>query len=81
MRSYCHLTSRVLPGATMAAMNGRILVIDDDPGVRKVLNRILSGAGYAVDEVGDAFQALDVMDTQPPDAALLDIKMPGMDGI
>ncbi len=65
----------------MAAMSGRILIVDDDPGVRKVLNRILSGAGYAVDEVGDAFQALDVMDTQPPDAALLDIKMPGMDGL
>jgi two-component system nitrogen regulation response regulator NtrX len=62
-------------------MNGRILIIDDDASVRTVLKRILEGAGYAVREAGDAFQALDLMDTQPPDAALLDIKMPGMDGL
>ncbi len=61
-------------------MQGRVLIVDDDPGVRKVLDRILSGAGYAVQEAGDAFQALDLMDAQPPDAALLDLKMPGMDG-
>jgi len=65
----------------MKAMEGRILLIDDDPGVRKVLDRILSGAGYTVQGVGDAFQALDEIDLQPPDAALLDIKMPGMDGL
>jgi two-component system nitrogen regulation response regulator NtrX len=65
----------------MNAMEGRILLIDDDPGVRKVLDRILSGAGYTVHGVGDAFQALDEIDLQPPDAALLDIKMPGMDGL
>jgi len=62
-------------------MEGRILIVDDDPGVRKVLSRILAGAGYAVQEAGDAFQALDMLDAQPPVAALLDIKMPGMDGL
>ena len=62
-------------------MEGRLLVIDDDPGVRKVLLRILTGAGYAVEEASDAFQALDQLDASPPDAALLDIKMPGMDGL
>jgi len=62
-------------------MEGRILIVDDDPGVRKVLNRILAGSGYAVQEAGDAFQALDMLDAQPPDAALLDLKMPGMDGL
>jgi two-component system nitrogen regulation response regulator NtrX len=65
----------------MGAMEGRILIVDDDAGVRTVLKRILSGAGYTVQEAGDAFQALDLMDSQPPDAALLDIKMPGMDGL
>jgi two-component system nitrogen regulation response regulator NtrX len=65
----------------MSVMEGHILIVDDDPGVRKVLNRILSGGGYTVQEVGDAFQALDLIDAQPPDAALLDIKMPGMDGL
>ena len=33
------------------------------------------------EEAGDAFQALDRLDAQPPDAVLLDIKMPGMDGL
>ncbi len=65
----------------MTAMSGRILVVDDDAGVRKVLNRTLSGAGYLVAEASNAFEALDLMDAQPPDAALLDIKMPGMDGL
>ncbi len=61
-------------------MDGTILVVDDDAGVRTVLDRILTGAGYQVAQVADAFQALDRLDAQPPDAVLLDLKMPGMDG-
>jgi len=61
-------------------MEGRILVIDDDHAVRRVLERILTGAGYEVEQASDAFQALDLLDSLQPDAALLDIKMPGMDG-
>jgi two-component system nitrogen regulation response regulator NtrX len=61
-------------------MQGRVLIIDDDPGVRRVLDRILSGAEYEVEQATDAFQALDLLDSSQPDAALLDIKMPGMDG-
>ena len=61
-------------------MEGRILIIDDDAGVRRVLDRILCGAGYEVEQASDAFQALDLLDSRQPDAALLDIKMPGMDG-
>ena len=61
-------------------MQGQVLIIDDDSGVRTVLRRILSGAGYTVEEAGDAFQALESLDSHAPDAAILDIKMPGMDG-
>ncbi len=61
-------------------MEGRILVIDDDHAVRRVLERILTSAGYEVEQASDAFQALDLLDALQPDAALLDIKMPGMDG-
>ena len=86
-----HLESPSLPGAsdnlsashagTIVAMEGTVLVIDDDPAVRKALQRILTGAGYEFEEASDAFQALEALDMHPPDAALLDIKMPGMDGI
>jgi two-component system nitrogen regulation response regulator NtrX len=62
-------------------MEGRILIVDDDAGVRTVLARILSGEGYTVEEAADAFQALDSLDSHPPDSVLLDIKMPGMDGL
>jgi len=61
-------------------MEGRILIIDDDAAVRRVLERILTGAGYEVEQATDAFNALDLLDALQPDAALLDIKMPGMDG-
>jgi len=62
-------------------MSGRVLVVDDDAGVRTVLKRILTGAGYQVFEASDAFQALDRLDSEPADALLLDLKMPGMDGL
>jgi two-component system nitrogen regulation response regulator NtrX len=65
----------------MVRMEGRVLIIDDDAGVRKVLRRILTAEGFDVEEANDAFQALDALDANPPDAALLDIKMPGMDGL
>ena len=54
-------------------MEGRILIIDDDAGVRRVLERILQGAGYEVEQASDAFQALDLLDSLQPGAVLLDI--------
>ncbi len=55
--------------------------MDDEPGIRKILERILQGAGYQVECAENAFQALDALDLRPPDAVLLDLKMPGMDGL
>jgi two-component system nitrogen regulation response regulator NtrX len=62
-------------------MDGRILIVDDDDGVRAALEKILTGEGLTVESVSDAFQALDLMDQRPQDAILLDLKMPGMDGL
>ncbi|MGD1148480.1 MAG: sigma-54 dependent transcriptional regulator [Thermoanaerobaculaceae bacterium] len=60
---------------------GKVLLVDDDAANRLVVRTILTGAGYQVREAGDAFAALDSIDTDTPHAVLLDIKMPGMDGL
>jgi len=56
-------------------------VVDDDGANRTVVHAILSAAGLHVSEAADAFSALDLIDRQRPHAVLLDIKMPGMDGL
>ena len=58
-----------------------MLVVDDDAAIRLAVRTILSGAGFEVSETGDAFTALDAIDRESPHAVLLDIKMPGMDGL
>ncbi len=57
-----------------------ILVIDDQPDNRLLLQTILMKAGYRVLPAEDGQKALRVATTTPPDLILLDVKMPGMDG-
>ncbi len=61
-------------------MARRILVVDDDPGIRDALRMILEYEGYEVHMAPDGKGALTELEANPPDAVLLDIKMPGMDG-
>lgn len=58
----------------------RILVADDDATSRKLLVRILSGAGYSCTQVPDGIEALASLQAEPPSLLLLDFDMPGMDG-
>jgi len=58
----------------------RILVVDDDAGIRDALRMILEYEGYEVLAAPDGKTALADIEAQAPDAVLLDIKMPGMDG-
>jgi two-component system nitrogen regulation response regulator NtrX len=60
---------------------GRVLIVDDDAANRVAVRATLGGAGFEVAEAGDAFAALDRIDRDPPHVVLLDIKMPGMDGL
>jgi len=59
----------------------RILVVDDDPDTCRNLSDILIDLGYHVDTAHDGPTALELVRQQPYDVALLDLKMPGMDGL
>ncbi|MDQ3640821.1 MAG: response regulator transcription factor [Actinomycetota bacterium] len=64
-----------------AADGPRILVVDDDANVRTLLRRLLTTEGYSVDEAADGPAALERVGAVPPDLVLLDIMMPGQDGL
>jgi len=59
----------------------RILVVDDDPMVRDVVRRYLEEAGYAVTEAGDGVRALSEVAEGEPDLIVLDVMIPGPDGL
>src|SRR5262245_25402103 len=59
----------------------RILVVDDDPDICRNLSDILTDLGYSVDYAHDGPGALELVSRRPYDVALLDLKMPGMDGL
>jgi two-component system nitrogen regulation response regulator NtrX len=59
----------------------RVLVVDDEPGVRTALENILADEGYRVKAVETAEEALDALEDDAFDAILLDVWLPGMDGL
>jgi CheY-like chemotaxis protein len=59
----------------------RILVIDDDPAIRKLLRAALELAGYAVAEAGDGVQGVQAFRAHRPDVVLCDLCMPNKDGL
>jgi CheY-like chemotaxis protein len=59
----------------------RILIVDDNPTNLKLAASVLEFAGYQVLEAVDAIQALTVIEQTPPDLILMDIALPGMDGL
>ena len=65
----------------MAAGTKRILVVDDDAAVRMVLQLAFERTEYQVDAAEDGEGALALARQTPPDLMLLDIGMPGMDGL
>jgi two-component system KDP operon response regulator KdpE len=58
-----------------------ILVVDDEPQIRRVLRTTLSAQGYSVVEARDGLEALEQLRTQRPDLVLLDMNMPVTDGL
>jgi DNA-binding NtrC family response regulator len=59
----------------------KILIVDDEPNIRKVLVRLLAKEGYLPVESPDGPSALKAIRMEPPETVLLDLRMPGMDGM
>lgn len=62
-------------------MRERILVIDDDSSITSVLKRGLGYEGYTVDVASNGKEGLEIARQRPPDLVILDIMMPGIDGL
>lgn len=65
----------------MTAKAPRILIVDDEPDTCENLSDILTDLGYVVDTANDGLSALELVKRQHYDIALLDLRMPGMDGL
>ena len=65
----------------MKKIDWKVLVIDDEEGVRKVLSISLEDAGYQVLTAGDGNEGLRICGELSPQIVVTDIRMPGMDGI
>ena len=65
----------------MSSSRGRILIVDDEDVVRESLAQWFAGDGYEVTPIASGKEALATVTTRDFDLALLDIKMPGMDGM
>lgn len=69
-----------MPGQVAVVKGGRILVVDDEKMVRDTLGQVLADEGYVVDLAADGAAALERVQHARPDAVLLDLMMPGMNG-
>ena len=68
-------------GWDIAYMKSRVLVVDDDPALAEMLTIVLRGEGFDTAVVGDGTRALPAVRDLRPDVVLLDLMLPGMNGI
>ena len=65
----------------MDAGRQTILVVDDEKNIRRTLRMVLETEGYAVQEAESAEQALKLLEAEPVDLGIFDVRLPGMDGL
>ena len=59
----------------------RVLIVEDEPNIRELLETVLGMAGHQVTAAADGQQGLDRALADPPDLAILDVLMPGINGL
>ncbi|MFA9559886.1 response regulator [Evansella sp. AB-rgal1] len=62
-------------------MNKKLLIVDDQFGIRVLLNEVFEKDGYKTFQASNGKQALKLVEEEKPDLILLDMKIPGMDGL
>ena len=65
----------------MGCQSNRLLIVDDEAGVRDFLNTVATGLGFEVRTIGDTREFASAIEDFRPTTLILDLKMPGSDGI
>ena len=58
----------------------KVLVVDDDPAIRRLVCDVLQAYGYSTVDAADGFSAIRLVQSEQPDCVVLDVMMPGLDG-
>jgi DNA-binding response OmpR family regulator len=74
-------TAMSRPAAKSTTPRAWVLVVDDEPTIGEIVARYLVRAGYSAQVASDGPQALDLVARQPPDLVVLDVMLPGIDGL
>ena len=74
------LRDRCLPGVAAPVSRCRVLVVDDEPNIRRLVRFHLEDAGHEVLTASDGWEAMELVRSRQPDLILLDVMMPGPDG-
>ena len=80
MSQYQYANNLTRPGQPLPRRE-RVLVVDDEVGIRMLLTRLLKGWGFGVWHVAGASEALQIMEAEPADILLSDVSMPEHDGL
>jgi two-component system KDP operon response regulator KdpE len=76
-----YLSTRFISRMGIKSTEGRVLVVDDEPQIRRVMRTTLESRGYDVDEAGTGEQAVELVRAAQYDMILLDINLPGKTGV
>jgi DNA-binding NtrC family response regulator len=80
MSQYQYASTLTRPGQPLPRRE-RVLIVDDEVGIRMLLTRMLKGWGFGVWHVNSADEALQIMEAEPADILLSDVSMPERDGL